>query len=433
MFLTVISLLLYLTTTFVGLYIDSATFERRYDHSSVKTLKRLYLVWLYIFLCFGYMTGSDWRNYELTYIYGDRIDRLSMEPASSFVFTFFPKFISDFVLFMGIVKCIYLYSVYKLVSAVTSKWVSVLALLIPFKLGFMLIQNPFRFMLALIFINFAFRQIYLFCAKPSKHNTRTFLLAMGIGLISVLFHTSCVVFLVLIPLSCIVDKVKKVNPYILFFAYVVFAFFTSNLSYVNGLKESAILYVQRYMEMSDYSNYESDSNEVIWSIGNLLRFLFFYFIVRSRNQICQSYNNGSIVYGFTVFYFFLSRLLILIPTGFRLSLPFMVFYVVMIIYMISCGSITSSSSALSGQGRIQAYGIPKRNIRSLRYIRFCAQIIIVYSAFSFGKKAWTSYDIIPYTNSIPYIMFGHKSYDERSQYNLDAYMERLGEPYEKTE
>lgn len=431
MLLTVFSLLLYLATTFVGLYIDSATFERRYDHSSVKTLKRLYLVWLYIFLCFGYMTGSDWRNYELTYIYGDRIDRLSMEPASSFVFTFFPKFISDFVLFMGIVKCIYLYSVYKLVSAVTSKWVSVLALLIPFKLGFMLIQNPFRFMLALIFINFAFRQVYIYYTKPSKHNAKTILFAMGLGLLAVLFHTSCVVFLVLIPLSCTVDKVKRINPYVLFFAYVVFAVFTSDLSYVNGIKGNVILFVQRYMEMSDYSNYESDSNEVIWSIGNLLRFVFFYFVVRSRNQVCLSYNNGAIVYGFTVFYFFLSRLLILIPTGFRLSLPFMVFYVVMIVYMLSCVRIQSASSTFYDEKRNQADRVTRKRKKSLYYIRLCAQLIIIYSAFSFGKKAWTSYDIIPYTNSIPYIMFGHKSYDERSQYNLDAYMERLGEPYER--
>ena len=39
---------------------------------------------------------------------------------------------------------------------------------------------------------------------------------------------------------------------------------------------------------------------------------------------------------------------------------------------------------------------------------------------------WTSFDLIPYSNSIHYIVFGHKTYSERYEYNIKAYQERTG-------
>lgn len=430
---SVLSLFIYIATILEGLYLDYTTCYKpeKFPAKRVKKIRRLYLIWLYVFLCFGYMTGSDWRSYELTYVYGDGIDRFLSEPISWFVFTVFPKIIPDFVLFMGIAKCLYLYSVYKLVSTITDRWVSVLALLIPFKLSFMLIQNPFRFMLALIFVNMAFRYLYLYLTEPGWKRTKIVLLVFGLTLVSVLVHNSCVVLLPLVLVSFLAPRINKVNTFLLFIVYIIFAVFTSNLSFINELKENAIYFIQNYMEMSDYANYESEDNEAIWSIGNLLRILFFFFILRSKNQICCLYKNGTIVYGFSVLYLFLSRFLILIPTGFRLTLPFLVFYVIIIVYMWMYKRSLKEISFMNAEAPMNNYSMMRlKGITSRPLIPLFALIIISYSLLSFGRKAWTSYDILPYSNSIPYFVVGHKSYNERSQHNLDAYQARLGIQYE---
>lgn len=432
---SIVSLFIYIVTIIWGLFLDYVIYSKpgKYSAKRIKSLRHFYLLWLYVFLCFGYMTGSDWRNYELTYKYGDGIDRFLSEPISWFIFTIFPKVIPDFVLFMGVVKCFYLYSVYKLVSTITDRWVSVLAILIPFKLSFMLIQNPFRFMIALIFVNLAFRYYYLYFLSPNRNKKKTAMVAVfGLTLVSVFVHNSCVVFLPLLLVSLLSPHISKINPFLLFVLYIVFSVFTSNLSFINELKENAIFFVQNYMEMSDYANYESEDNEAIWSVGNLLRFLFFFFILRSRNQICGLYENGAIVYGFAILYLFLSRLLILIPTGFRLTLPFMVFYVVVIIYMWMCKQKYKETLSLLSKSSVDNYSMSWRlkRLGSYSYIPLFALVIITYSFLSFGKKAWTSYDILPYSNSIPYFVVGHKTYEERSQNNLNAYQIRLGIPYE---
>lgn len=433
----VLSLSLYFITIITGLFLDSDAFSHGFKRLSPKTkytIKQVYLIWLYIFLCFGYMTGADWRNYEMTYNYGDGILRFITEPASWFVFTFFPKIIPDFVLLMGLAKCLYLYSAYKLALTITDKWVSVLAFLIPCQLGFMLIQNPFRFMLASVFINFAFYQLYLYFKTPRKHNTKTVLVVMALSIIAILFHTSCVVYLLLFPLSFLAPKIKKTRPWILIAIYLFIIFISSDLSFINNLKENAISFVQRYMEMSDYASYVREDNASIWSIGNLLRILFFLFFLSSRTAICQRYENGDIVYGLAILYFYLSRLLILIPTGFRLSLPFSIFYVIFIIYMLNAKGKRrpmlveiQKGASLSSKDRPPLH--PVKSIPRFP-VKFCAQLMIIYTLLSFGKKAWNTYDMIPYSNSIPYLIFGHLSYDERSQYNLDAYEKRFGVPFE---
>ena len=52
---------------------------------------KTYLVLLCLFLCFGYMTGSDWRSYEDIYDgSGAALLYYSNEPASAFLLHFAP-------------------------------------------------------------------------------------------------------------------------------------------------------------------------------------------------------------------------------------------------------------------------------------------------------------------------------------------------------
>lgn len=52
---------IYILTFILGFYIDQLS------PIKYKKLRVLYIVWLFIFLCFSYTNGSDWRSYELGY------------------------------------------------------------------------------------------------------------------------------------------------------------------------------------------------------------------------------------------------------------------------------------------------------------------------------------------------------------------------------
>lgn len=357
------------------------------------------MAWLYIFLCFGYMTGADWRNYEAIYITGLGMERFIREPASFLTLYLSPKIIPDFWIFLGLIKCFYLHSVQILVSMITKKWLSVLALSIPALLAFMLIQNPLRFMLAATIINYALLFVYRYMTETEMHNIKVLIRIFFLIILSILFHNSCVVFLILIPCVFLSPRIEKISSLLIFIIYIIVTIFSSSIDNILEMKRLLIIIMQKYMEISDYAEYESDNNESIFAIGNILRIAFLMIVLASRKAIVNNYKYGNIIFGVTIIYFFLSRVLILIPTGFRLALPFVVFYIIYSIWLI-------------------------------KQKRFYAQIIIIYSLISFGRSLWSSYDFIPYSNSIPYIIIGHKPFKERNMYNLNQYKARTGETFD---
>lgn len=390
----IFSSFLYLSTVIAGLYLDTKP-VRKYLR-----LRKIYVLWLYIFLCFGYMTGSDWRSYELTYETGSKLHRYLTEPSSWFVFSYFPVIIPDYWIFVGIAKCIYLYSIIHLISKVTPSWMSVLALLVPVQLTFMLIENPLRFMLAGIVINYVLLDLYLcFSNKKEKHGIRILLKNIILIIWAASFHTSCLIFVLIVPFLFLYRTISKINTFIILVIYILVTIITSNLSLVIEMKQLLILMLQQYMEVSDYSTYEAEDDNSLFSIGNFSRIFFFILVLLSKKAIISKYQNGSVIYGFTVFYFFLFRILFLIPTGFRLTLPLAIFFVVY-------------------------------NIQMLKTKKIYAYVIILYTLVAFSKQLWNGFGFIPYSNSIPYIIKGHKPFYERHMYNLHEYKERTGEEFD---
>lgn len=388
----VFSVFLYLGTIVAGLYIDNR------KSSNNEKIKKLYVLWLYIFLCFGYMVGSDWRSYESVYKTGVGIERYSSEPASYLLFSFMPIVLPDYWLFVGIAKCLYLYSVKHLVSHITTQWISVLAILIPTQLGLMLIQNPFRYMLAIIFINIALYYLYLYLTNDHYKNRKTILVIFLLALLAVLFHNASGVYLLIIPFLFLSKIISKINSLIIFILYMFVTVVTSNMELIQNAKMAFFLIMQQYVEISDYADYNIEEEESLLSLANITRILFFILILLSKKTIVNKYNNGRVVFGLTVIFFFVSRVFFLIPTGFRLALPLVVFSVIIYIYMLNTK-------------------------------RLFAYIIISYTLLSFVNRLWTMYDFIPYTNSIPYFVIGHKNYKERFNYNLLEYKKRTGETY----
>lgn len=386
----IFSVILYLGTIIYGIYLDT-----NQHLSNVSRKRSYYVTWLFVFLCFGYMVGADWRSYELAYLEGIGLTRFLTEPISWAIFEYVPNVIPDFWLFSGLTKCLYLYTTILLAKRITTRWLSAVAILIPGVLAFMLIQNPMRYMFSLTAVNVSLIYLYDFLKYDSK-SIKSLVMVIIFATISGMCHNSSFLFIALLPLALLSKKLANINKSTLFILYMTITVLTSNVSYLAFLKDSVVSFAQGFFSMSDYSSYEIESNEAIFSIGNILRIVFFVFVLRTKNTVVNKYDNGRIVYGLTLIYFFLSRILILIPTGFRLALPFVIFYTIYTIYLIDT--------------KWAYYG----------------KMIIIYSLLAFTSQLWNSYDLIPYTNSIPYIVAGHKPYQERDFYNLNEYKARTG-------
>lgn len=384
----VFSVLLYIGTIIVGLLLDKREDGRK------RTQRVVYLIWLFIFLCFGYMTGADWFHYELVYndfdMYGIRYLN---EPGSWFVFKTMPSIIPDFWLFTGLFKCIYLYSVYFILSRITDRWMSALSLSIPLVLGAMLIQSPFRFMMGQFFINIALYIVYLRILNPS--NVHLFAIKLvGLIVVASLFHNSCIVYLVVLPSLLLCKKIANAHSWLLFAFYLALALISSNAGFISN---SMTIFLDSFSAVKDYSSsYGPEDNTAFFTLGSLFQFLIFVLVLFSKQSVVRRVKNGEALFGLTIIYFFIARLIIIIPTGQRILFPLAFFYAVYLVYMLKFDSQRS-------------------------------MIIVLYIMMAFTKKLWTVYDMIPYSNSIPYIVTEHKDYSERYKYNPEEFVKRTGQ------
>lgn len=391
--ITYLSFLSYLALFLFGFYLDRNGTIKGYLKE-----KDFYLLILCVFLSFGYMTGGDWRGYELYYNDFHLYEwKFVSEPASYFVFSFFPKLISDYWLFSGVVKCFYFYSLLTLFKRTTIFYVASIACLMQISLVFMLIGNPFRFMMALIPINYALC-LYLDIID-GKNVARGALKIFVLLLLAALFHNSCSIFLLLFIGVWFYNDITKVNRVILLLIFFVCVIVTSDTNFINSIKDyfNSLLFI--FGDVRDYSvDYSAEDTSSLLSTGNLLQILFFVFVLSTRDKIVANYKRASFVYTMTVYYFLIDRVLLLIPTGFRIAIPFGYFYAIYVIYM-------------------------------MKQYKRIGLIVFSYLTLQFSMIVWNDFSMIPYSNSIPYIIGGHLPFDYRYNYNFNECIERTGVDY----
>ncbi len=380
-------MLFYLITFILGLVLDTV----RQNNKTTKRLRKLFVVWLYIFLCFGYMTGSDWRGYELNY-QTIHLSQLYFTKELGFytLFRLIRFVISDYWITAGLLKCIYLYTLLRIIKKLTPYWISVISLLLTGGLIFILINNPLRFMVALIFINVAVELIL----------DKKYYISVLLIVLSFFFHNTCVFFLIIIPITMMAKRIASWNRWILVVAYMVVVYISSQAYILESIRSSLVGQLMLLSEeVKDYSTYIVDDNSSFFTIGNMVGIFFFFLVLYTRDTIVAKYEQGGFIFGMTVVYLFLARLLFTIPTGFRLNIPLEPFYMLYIVML----------------------------IKSKHILRW---VFLAYFCLAFPRTLWNTYNYIPYSNSIPYILTDHKPYIERSNYNIIKYKERTGKDWE---
>ena len=380
------SLVVYLITFLGGFILDKK------KHKSKKS-ERFYIVWLFIFLCFGYMTGSDWRGYELDFelLNGfsshDRLGESNFEFGFWSIFYIFKVIFADFFLVIGLLKALYLLTLIKLLKSLTNYYLSAICCLMPLTLCFMLIDNPLRFMTASILLNLSLYYLV-------KNN---FIKGVFLIILSVFVHNTCIIMLFLLPFLSYYKKLLKFRNITLFIVYLFITYMFSD----DGPVGTITSYFQTQMMLAggkDYSSYLQQEGNSFLTIGSFLNIFLFLLVLYFRKFILST-KHGELVFSCAIVYFFLFRLFVMIPSGTRLTVPLSYFVSILFAEVIN---------------------------KSKQPVR---KVLFLYLLILFSKYLWTPYVYIPYSNSIPYIITTHKPYLERSNYNFDSYKERMGKDY----
>lgn len=373
-------MVLYLFVFFSCLVLDTLK-DEKYDF-----LKRLFLIYLFIFFCFGYTVGSDWRHYEKLYTVMPDEYLLNTEVDKGFYYLLFiiRKIIPDFWLFLGLIKCLYLYALIRVIRIFTNEIFLILGLLMSYQLLFMLVDNPLRFMTASIAILYA--TPYLI-----KKEYKWYIL---ISSISILFHFS-LIFPILISILVIYqDRILKSNKriIIIYLLSITISFFPSLMTVVR--EYLAVIFPSFSNKLVEY--YLIESTDGTFSIGSLLNILIFVLFLANKDRIIEL-RYGKLVFFMSFIYFILSRALINLPTGFRISIYFSLFTAIGLYYIFKVGRL-----------------------------RFKLLLIVILGVLM-TKKLYNSYQYIPYTNSIFYVILDdHESFRNREQLNKIEYKKRTG-------
>lgn len=337
-----------------------------------------------LFLCFGYMCGSDWRGYEEMYYSLDIKNPFEIVKCEYgyYIYMFiFRLFSIDFWIFFILTKIIlYIITINYILRYSYEKFFLTLSFFIAFFGLSLFIDNPMRTMIAGSIFLYAIEYI-------KKKDLKKYLL---IVFFASFFH---ITILIMIPLFWLVKL--KLKSWVIISTYILIniTLWTFDETFRNiFLQQSGIPYIDSrlsfyFLDGSGGNIYAQNRN---FSIGLLLRFLLFIILMFSKEKIVA--RHGHILFNLVVFGFFFHRLGISIPIFGRF-----LFYVC-IPFCILMIDLKNSFTAKS-----QKF-----------YLTFL--IIIIFSTTY--KFITFDYKYIPYSNYLQYIFNDKKpSFDERSMYN----------------
>lgn len=338
-----------------------------------------------IFLCFGYMTGSDWREYEL--VYNNLFTNISynnrMEIGYYFYMLPFVFLGINFWSFFILTKIIlYSINVYFLKKFIPLKFYFAFFVFFCLFAMFEFIDNPMRNLIA--------STIYLFAIKSIlDKDIKKYLI---ICFIAFLFHKSLIF---MIPFYFILNKSFKTKKVIIYFVLfnIILLVYSSQLIHVFKLVDLLSSYFSNRMNTQISAYILSDNINDKFTFGLLSRYLIFIILILSKDRIENFSKYGKVAFNASIITLYLHRLVLIWPITLRLSLPFSILFCVSIAMIIS---------------------VYKRDLKYVYY----SVLTFIYLGIAFTQIT-SSYKYIPYTNYLYYLGDDKPSYYYRSNYNFE--------------
>ncbi len=379
-----LGMILYFSILFVCLL---ASFTSIAKHSK---MERLLIILLALFFCFGYMTGSDWRNYETYYSWLDEGISgflLIMEPGYHLLALFFYKLGVPFWPFFIALKLFAFFCLLHFIRKYSCKNQLLTITFFLFIFGlYLYIDNPMRNLLAICVSYFVYQYV----------EEKNWIKVLIVIMLAVFFHMSAILLLLLIPFYPI-----RLNNLKLFLLFVFFNIIIV-LSYEFLITKiiaafSFIPLVEAKVEHYFIEGSGLENNRLI-SLGFLVQFVFFLLALYKRRQI-ENMPYGHIVFWGTICYIFLYRIAAIIDIFYRLQLYMSIFYSIGVCYVL-------------------VLLVKKNNKIAYATFLICYLFYMTYSLVTSSNK------YVPYTNYISYMFSPELSFDERSEYNS------INSPYE---
>lgn len=350
-------------------------------HKTAPRKTKILFFCIMLFVCGGYMTGSDWPGYESEY-YENFTHRL-VEPGYMAFSNFFSNLGVNFWVFCVLSKCFCFVLSFKFINRLcdTSEnfyfaslwWYASSAL-------YLYIDCPFR---NTVSCGIAITAFYILI-KEDKHLS-DYILYFVISLVAISFHYSAVILLIL-PFF----KVSKIPSRILVYVYFI-------IMIVLSIGKSSFIFnvFANYLpaDLFDRIDYYSDTNVgSIISFGSIPRLICLYLIIKFRDRLVSGTRYGGFIFNMSYLYLIVSLVYYMVPMLFRSALFLTPFYV-----------------AAFG---ICVHQIHIKNRQTIKYALFAIVFAITLSYTS-------SKYYVPYTNIFYHAVTGN-TYDisYRENYNL---------------
>lgn len=366
-----------------------------------KNITLIFSVWLYTFLCFGYMVGSDWRSYELDYNFSYHLQddfKTTLYPGYYLLSDLF-KFISnDFFVFKGFINVIYLHSCFFLIRKSLGKTNYIAIAFMMHTLLYMLMGGPLKFLCSSIFIMYATG--FLIKGKYKSW----FLLSF----FSVFFHFVVGFSMAITAIIWLLkDRIVKLKKITLLISYISILLLTLNINFFDQIFQLIPNFSIAESFNNKISGYNVDTLDPVFSLGSLRNIILFLIVLVNRNKIIEYGKNGKLIYVFSISFSFLFRIFLIIPSGFRIILYLSLFFDISLLILF--------------------YQYYKSYTYKAALIKYS---IVLLLFIQLNTNIWTEFQYLPYSNSIQYIITGdHLPYDYRFNYNYIETKKRTGKNY----
>lgn len=341
----------------------------------------LLVIYLALFLCCGYMSGSDWRTYEPMYenIDFNRLFYYYFSEPGYYLYMLPFRFLEiDFWWFFITTKllCFFIITRTILHYSQESRF-TVFMYFIPWYAFYLFIDNPMRNLIAISIVLLSVRYLI----------ERCFWKYLVLILLAMSFHISAILFF---PMYFILSR--KIPNAVYIAVFLLFNFLFSSREILISLisRFSGVSYIGQ--KIQDYLIGDSEyAQGRVLSLGMILHLVFFILLLYKKEYIVNR-KNGLFIFNAAVVYLLFYRLAVTIEIFTRFQLYFAVFFCIAISWL------------------VYAFTLRSRPV----FVTYLLAVALIGTI-----KLFADYRYIPYTNYLVYSLKGeYPSYDNRSMYNF---------------
>ncbi len=276
---------------------------------------------LAIFICGGYMTGSDWRNYEPAFydIKNGGVGNPYWAPGYIWLNKVFAFIGFDFWTFFVVLKIILFFSIIYFFYYFSSFPLLALGLFISKNGYYLFVDNPMRNLISIVLVGYS-----IICWLENKKKI-SFVLAVS----SLLFHYASVAYLVLLPLAYFLNNksIKKVFIIVTLLCLVA-SFHSLIIEIIIYVAQTVLGWIPSYfLEGNKLGMPLTDSFVIIF-----IRLLLVLPILLIEKKKIKDYGSKiNVLFGLSCVYcvtFVISRM---IPILFRVSMFFEIYMIIFLL------------------------------------------------------------------------------------------------------